>query len=172
MLKRYPITAYIFTKRADGIKLIKDKARFVEKRMGRRYYQFKKFGQTKPIPLDYIDSNNTVYCYSDNRDTLTPIKIDFEKIKEGKKGITTIDEDMRFWISQEFREADSKYLGQPTFWEKYGTIIAPLIILIGAGVFFWMLNSSMAKTLAGMKQTASILANAATGVKGGGWVSG
>jgi len=154
----HPITVFVWEKRADGLKLTKDKARFVEERAARRYYHFKKHGIKKPIPSDYITSKNVAYCYSPNRETLLPLKPGFEeitittgggKLKVADFNPATLDEDMRFWLSQEFREADSKYRGEPSFWEKYGTIIAPFIILLGSGLFFYILNQSLNETLSG-----------------------
>lgn len=154
----HPIKVLIWEKRADGFKIVKDRARFVNERAGRRYYHFRKGGINKPIPRDYITSNNVAYCYSPDRNTLLPLKPGFESMtaKDGNVKIKasafipeTITEDLRFWLSQEFRESDSKYRGEPSFWEKYGTIIAPFIILLGSGIFFYILNKSLSETLTG-----------------------
>lgn len=182
----HPVKVMIFEKRGDGYIITRDKARFVRERLGKRYYHYKKHNVTKPIPFTALNKRNEAVLYSPSRDVLVPISFHFNKLveKEGSKtvkgkkikvlekvelDVDVLEEDIRFWVSQEFSEADRKYVGEKSWLEKYGLIIAPLIILVGSGIFFYILASSIGESANLISASVDNFAKQVNILKGTGW---
>ena len=182
----HPVKVYVFEKRDDGYLFSMDKARFVNERMGKRYYHYKKRNITKPIPYSALNRKNEALVFSPDREVMVPMKLNFTKMvpvkekedQDGKKievlkrvdlEVDILEEDIRFWTSQQFHEADRKYEGGKGFWEKYGMIIAPAIILIGSGIFFYILNHALGDSIGALTSAVKSLRGSVDSIQGVGW---
>jgi len=148
---RYPIDVTIWQKRGDGIVRKKDKVRFVEKREGKRFYHLKGTGNEIQIPLDKITADKHVDLMQKQLGEFKPFTVNVEDMEEDEDGVgltfNTVDEDVRFWISNKLYEADIVHRTKEGWWDKHGTkvmaVVIPFIIFLGVGIIFKLVGQDV-----------------------------
>lgn len=173
LLRQYKITGIFWEKRGNSWVMRKDVGRFVEEKQGRKYYWFYNHGKSLPVPYDYINAENVINFYKPNRDTTLPFDLSFEKKDGGEKAeaqFQTIDEDLKFFAMQEFRESQNKYLTQEPAWKKLlnNPMIAAFIVLLGSGIFFYILNEAFAQNVTQLTAAVESFKEAISGMPSGG----
>lgn len=171
LFRKYPLSVTIWKKRGNSYNKTEDKARFVQEREGKRYYYLYDHGKTIPVDYKFISASNHINFWMPNRDSFIPFSLDFSEMGGNPEGpsFNTIDEDLKFFMSQEFREADLKYRTEKGFMEKYGNIVIPFVILLGAGIFFWILNKGMSQNIKALTSAVESFKEAAKSAGAGGW---
>lgn len=171
ILRQYNVDVTIWQKRGNDHKKIEDIASYRPERLGKRYYWLYNLQKEVKIPLEYMNSDGHVNIYQEEEDILEPFKFDFSKFSEqgDNPGYKAVDEDTRYWISNQLTEADMMHTVKPGFLEKHGNIISAAVMLIGAGVFFLLLNKGMSENIQQLTTAVESFKSAMQGAGGGGF---
>lgn len=146
---RYPIDVTIWQKRGNNVVRKKDRARFVKKREGKRFYYLKGTGNEIQIPLEKITGDKHVDLMQKQLGEFKPFTINLDDLEDDGLTFNTVDEDVRFWISNKLYEADIVHRTKEGWWDRHGTkvmaIAIPLVIFLGTGILFKMLAGDVSQ---------------------------
>jgi len=171
LLRQYGTDVTIWQVRGDGYKKVEDRARYCPERLGKRFFWLYDLNKEVKVPLEYLDQDGHVDIYQEAEDILKPFKFDFSDFggQGDNPGYEAVDEDTRYWISNQLTEADMMHTTEPGIMEQYGTIVSTAVILIGAGVFFLLLNRGMSENVTQLTTAVQSFKEALKGAGAGGF---
>lgn len=171
----WPVDVTIFEKRGSNMYVMKDRGKRTMNDRGEIVYKLKnRKMDTKPGKFEHTyigrKGKHFLYLFSPSIDEFDPILIG----EKDTSGIEIIDEDMRQWLSQRYRQAYEKWQKKGK-WEQYGSVIMMIGVAIGTMLVLYVtwngiadvtaqfhgISNSLASVAEDISQTANLLRSAA-----------
>lgn len=126
------------------------------------YYKFRSLPfkpvKTMPPPTQesfFVDNRGKerLFVYENENGDFIPMKYNFHE-----EELTTEERDTKFWYAQMFKETEKVY-GDQGIWQKYGSLIAVGIVIIGAFIMLIFILNKMDLIADKLGTVASALGN-------------
>jgi len=177
MNKKWMYDMTVFEKRNNGLWVVHDKARKIERKDGTIAFALKnEKREIKPIRYENIitaGKRGFIMVYSPNRDEYfamlvkeKPLTVEemesmmkrFQEVgipmtvnanlESGE--ITVVDDDQKNWLALENRHAEESWTGELGFMEKYGTYIAVFVPCLLIIIGMYLMSGQLASTAAAL----------------------